>query len=128
MDIQSLISRFAPALTQQLVAKSGFTQPEAQGFVPGLIKKVVGLTQGGSFDLKSFLGGEVSGLVSKLDVPALARSAGIDTAKAEAGAREVVPTFLKQLSAEPGGIDGLLGQGEGGAKGLIAKVGKLFGA
>jgi hypothetical protein len=129
MDIQSVIKQFSPALIQQLTLKSGFTPQQAQSFVPGLISQVIGALKGGGFDVKSILGGDASSLISKLDVAALAKPAGIDGAKAETGAKEVVPSLLKQLQSQSGGLEGLLGQvagKSGGTQELLKKAGKLF--
>ena len=130
MDIQAIIEKYGPALTRQLTSKSGFTPTEAQGFVPALIEKVVGVVKGGGVDLKSLFGGNVSSLIAKLDLASLAKTAGVDRAKAEAGAREVVPSLVAQLQSDPGGLEGLLGKAgmAGGAQDLMKKAGKLFGS
>lgn len=127
MDIQAIIKKYGPVLTQQLTSKSGFTPTQAQSFVPGLIQKVIGALQGGGFDLKSVLGGNAASLISKLDLSSLAKTAGVDPAKAEAGAKEVVPNLLTQLQSE-GGLDGLLGKvgAAAGAQDLMKKAGKFL--
>ncbi len=129
MDIQAILKQFGPALTQQLTSKSGFTGQQAQGFLGALLPGILSAVKGGGLNLQSLLGGDASSLLSKLDLGGMAKSAGIDKAKAEAGAKEVVPGLLKQLQSQSGGLEGLLGKvgGAGGAQDLLKKAGKLLG-
>ena len=130
MDVQAILKQFGPTLTQQLTSKSGFTGPQAQGFLTALLPGILGAVKGGGLNLQSLLGGDASALLGKLDLGGIAKSAGVDKVKAEAGAKEVVPGLLKQLQSQSGGLEGLLGKvggGAGGAQDLLKKAGKLFG-
>lgn len=115
-----------PELTQLLTGKLGFSATQAQGFLPPAAQKIFDLVKSGGVDVNKLLGGDVSQLLSKLDVAALGQAVGVDAAKAGSGVQAIVDAALKMLK-DKGGLSGLLGD-KGGALGQAAGLaGKLFG-
>jgi hypothetical protein len=128
MDIQKLIKEQGPALIQQLINKAGFTQQQAQGFLPMLVGKVTELIKGGGIDVKALLGGgDLSGLIGKLGLGAIAGKFGIDEAKATAGAKAVLPGVMQALQKQAGGLGGVVETVKSGAGDIMTKAKGLFG-
>jgi len=115
-----------PEVTQLLTGKLGFSADQAKGFLPPAAQKIFETVKSGGLDLNKLLGGDVSQLLAKLDVPALGKAAGVDAGKAGSGVKAIVDAALALLK-EKGGLAGLLGD-KGGALGQAAGLaGKLFG-
>ena len=129
--VQQLLGDRAGDAIQGLVGQAGFSQEQAQGFLPVALQKVVETLQGGGLDLGGLLGEGGSSLLSRLNPGEIAAETGVDEARASAGLETLVPMLLSALSGQSGGLEGVLsglgGQKAGGllgaAKGL---AGKLF--
>jgi polyhydroxyalkanoate synthesis regulator phasin len=130
--LDALIRKFlqsqGPALIRSLVSKLGITSPQASTFLSALTQKAKGAVESGDADPKSLLAGDTESLLSKLDLDGLARETGIERSKAEAGAREVVPSLVAFAREHAGALGGLLGgKGAGGLGDMMKKAGGMFG-
>ena len=115
-----------PEVIGLLTGKLGFRADQAEGFLPAAATKLFDTVKSGGVDVNRLAGGDLTQLLSKIDVGALGKLAGVDASKAGSGLKAVVDAALELLD-EKGGLAGLLGA-KGGALGQVANIaGKLFG-
>ena len=125
--IQDLISRHGGELSQELTSKAGLGADQAQSFLPAMADQLAGALGGGGLDLSALLsGGDLAGLISKLDPSALAAAANLDETSAKRALEAVLPKLLSLLGERAGGVEGLLGA-LGDGQGLLGAAGKLAG-
>lgn len=132
MDLlKSLLDEHGSSLVNELTTKTGFSADQAKKFVPAAAQQTMDKVKSGGIDVKSlFSGGDLSAVIGKLDLGALAKTSGVDAGKAAAGLKAILPMIVKVLQSkglDANALSGLLGGGGGGLGGLAAGVGKLFG-
>ncbi len=123
--IKKLLADKGPELVQTLVARAGFSEGEANDFLPAVLGKLGDLFGRGELDLTE----GASKLAERINPGALGLQIGLDEEKASSGLAAIVPDLLEGLKgmAGTGGIAGLLGSSDGGTDGLNDLAGKLFG-
>lgn len=129
--MHELITKFlggqGAGLSKQLMDKLGLDADGAKGFIGAACEKVLDSVKGGKVDASAVLGGNVSEIVSKIDVAGLAQKTGLDQAKVTDGLKTVVPGFLDSVKEQAGGASGLLSMLGGGGNDLLGKAKGFFG-
>jgi uncharacterized protein YidB (DUF937 family) len=127
MDIQKFLQEKGSGLAQKLTTQVGLAPQTAQSFLSQLAPRLVDTIRGGGVDLKAVIGGgDVGALLGKLNLGQIARTIGIDEAKATAGAKAVIPGLIEGLQKQAGGIGGVIGNVAGGASDILKKGGGMF--
>ncbi|MBT8335201.1 MAG: DUF937 domain-containing protein [Gemmatimonadetes bacterium] len=128
--LKNLLGDSASGLVSSLVSKAGFTADEAQAFVPEATTSVVGAVKTtGDIDLSN-LGAAAQKVMGDIDVPALAKRAGIGPDQAQGGLTAIVPTLLQIIQEKAGGAGGLMSMLGGvtqGGGGMLGGLGKMLG-
>lgn len=130
--IANLLAEKKNDLTAMLVKNAGFGSAQAATFVPAATEAVAQAAGGTSgLDPKALAGLNVSQLIGKVDIGALASKTGVDKGMATAGLTSLVPVILEALKGKlgiGGGLAGVAGQLAGGAglAGAAKGVGGLF--
>lgn len=99
--VHAFLSRQGPELIQRLTTHLGLTDKQASRFLGALSGRMVDLLQARGVDVGALVGGRSDALLAWLDVTALAKTIGIDTKQAHAGARELLPTLVDHLRQDP---------------------------
>ena len=110
--IEGLVASKGAEFATSLMTKVGFSESEANRFVPVLMKVVVGI-----FKKRVENDEGLDGIENEIDAAALAKEADVDEAKATAATKEVLPSMLEELKGSAGGDLG----------GLLGAAGSLFG-
>ena len=133
MDLlKNLLGDKTSDLVSGLVSKAGFSQDQAQAFVPEAASSVVDAVKGagGGIDF-SDMGSAAQTVMGKVDVPALAGKVGIGTEQVQNGLSAILPTLLNLFQEKAGGASGIMsmlgGLGEGGLGKIAGGLGKMFG-
>jgi hypothetical protein len=129
--LEQLLSGSKAGIVSSLTSKLGMSGDQAGGFVGKLLPMIEGLVKGGGLDVKQLLGGDASGLISKLDMGSLAGFFGGSTDKAKQGVETVVSGIAGAAGSNKGLVDqlaGLAGGKSGGVGDAVSGLaGKLFG-
>ena len=130
MDIQSLLAEHLPDLVSKLTQQTNLNEAQAQRFIPEAAQEAVSALGSGGLDLKSLIGGQLGGLLSKIDIGGLATKSGLAEDQASSALESFLPQLLGILQGQKGGLEGVvtsfLGQ-DGGATGILGKLTNLFG-
>ncbi len=128
--LDQLLGSVKGNVLNDLTSKLGLSGDQAGGF----LQKALGLVQaaiaGGKLDAASLLNGNLSGVMSKLDVSSLAGLVGGDGGKAKTGMESVLGGLMSSIKSNPD-AGAMLGQLTGGGGGVMGKfsglAGSLFG-
>ena len=125
--LKDLLANHSSELIDSL-SESGFTVEQAQEFLPEAGQGVKDAL--GAGDIVSLLGSDtdtvVSSLLEKVDISAIAERLGLDETMVSNGFEVLIPKVLDIFKEQGGGLSSLLGGGEGGLLGGIAKFGSKF--
>ncbi len=125
--LKDLLANHSSELIDSL-SESGFTVDQAQEFLPEAGQGVKDAL--GAGDIVSLLGSDtdtvVSSLLEKVDISAIAERLGLDETMVSNGFEVLIPKVLDIFKEQGGGLSSLLGGGEGGLLGGIAKLGSKF--
>jgi hypothetical protein len=125
--IGDFLSKQGGSLTKELTSKLGFTSEAAGKFIPAAGQKIQSALQGGGLDISKLAGGDFSALLSMIDVPGLAKTAGVDAGKAKSGLETILGSVMQMLSSQSGGLQGLLKSVAGGSGGILGTAKKMLG-
>lgn len=134
--LEALLQAHGDKFLGALTGAGGLDSEEAKNLLPPALGGIGEALSGGGFDLGSLLGegGGVSDLLSQLDIPGIASSAGIEQGKAQTGLASLIPVVVALLgdkASGAGGVEDLLGMlgggGESGGAGAIGALGGLAG-
>ena len=126
--IDSLLRRHGADLVAALTEKTQLDKTQAERFVPEAARDVGNALGSSALDLGSLLGGDVSDLLSRLDVGSLASRTGLHEGQAQSALGALLPALLSLVQQDTGGLEGLasaLGRKDLG--GLLSKASKIFG-
>lgn len=119
------------ALAYSMMSKFGLSKEQAEGFVTQTLSSLQGVLRDGKVDFDKLVKGDLSGLISPMDLRALSQFFGGDAAKAQSGVGALLESLTKQLSAKGIDAEALLAQLGSAGGGLGAAIsglaGKLFG-
>ncbi len=125
--LDQLLGSVKGNVLNDLTSKLGLSGDQAGGF----LQKALGLVQaalaGGKLDAASLLNGNLSGVMSKLDVSSLAGLVGGDGGKAKTGMESVLGGLMSSIKSNPD-AGAVLGQLTGGGGGVMGKVSGLAGS
>lgn len=102
--INALIKGKGSDLLSGLVG-SGFTQDQAEKFLPEAGKSISGALSGGESV------SDTDSILSKIDIASLAAKVGIDSSMATKGLKSLIPLILSKLGGES--LGGMLGKAKG---------------
>jgi len=129
--IQDLLAEHGPKLIDQAVsaASGAVDADQVRALLPPTGQQLDAAVSGGGLDLSALLGGGgLDGLLSQLDIGAIASAAGLDAGTAQQGLQSLLPAIGSLLQSQ-GGAGELLAKLGGGdaAEGLLGAAGKLAG-
>lgn len=134
--LKDILQEQGAELAGGLVDKLGFSNEQAQAFVPEAASSVFDVLKDKADGLDlSNLASNAGPLMDGVDVDALAGKVGIDSSQVTSGLQAIIPTLLSALQQKAGGLSGLtsmlggkeLGKALGGLGSVGGAVGKLFG-
>lgn len=134
--IKSIIASKGAEMAAPLVAKLGFSESQANMFLPVAVKAIMGKVMGedkneaSSFSLGSLLGDggpDLSSIMGLINPGEVAKEAGVSESLAKSGLESIGPSLMDGLKEQgAGAIMGALGGGDD-AGGLLGAAGKLAG-
>lgn len=133
--LAGILKEHSGDLVSKLTEHAGFTEDQAERFVPEAGEAVLAsLKDGGSeVDLESPATSErsIESLLGGIDADALASKVGIPSEQSIGGLKAILPMLLSLISSKAGALGGLtslMGGGErGAASGMMGKLGGMLG-
>lgn len=136
--LEAILKEHGGDLLSSMIGSGGLDSGQAERLLPPALEGIGGALGDGGLDLGDLLGGgegAVGALLGKLDIGAIASSAGLGSDETLAGLTSLIPVVVSLLSDKVGGgagAEGLMSMLSGGdgsdALGAIGGLaGKLFG-